>query len=64
MEARLQYEWGNICHQDITVIKARDKSPTLFKLYVERALTMCRGMGVEVDGNCICSLEFVGDQVG
>ena len=42
-------------------------SPTLFKIYVARALKQwkkkCKGMGVDLDGVCLYTLQFADDQV-
>jgi len=42
-------------------------SPTLFKIYVEKALNTwkrkCLGMGYNVDNTTICTLQFADDQV-
>lgn len=42
-------------------------SPTVFKIYIHKALTQwkkkCRGMGIELDDNCIYTLQFSDDQI-
>lgn len=42
-------------------------SPTLFKIYVARALNLwkrkCKGMGVDLGGVCLYTLQFADDQV-